>query len=126
MIKYKKRIILELERYPETCKECPMFYTMPYECHNERGVEGRCDLGYMDDCDMRDFDGWCLFHLCDIKNNSDVTIGGNKNDSDRKCRNCWLETCDSRDAEPDEFLGKIRHALLFAHRLSQMYPCAKM
>lgn len=81
MIKYKKRIVLELERYPETCKECPMFHTRLYECHNERGVEGRCDLGYMDGYDMRDFDGWCLFQPCDIKNNPDVNIMGDGNNA---------------------------------------------
>lgn len=74
MIKHKKRIILELERYPKKCSECPMFRTNRYECHNERGIEGHCDLGYMDGYDMRDFDGWCMFKTCNIKNNPNVTI----------------------------------------------------
>lgn len=74
MIKCKKKIILELERYPKTCKECPLFHTTLYECHNERGSEGHCDLGYMNNYDMRDFDGWCLFRGCNIQDNPDVTI----------------------------------------------------
>lgn len=81
MIKYKKRIVLELERYPYKCNECPMFHTTQYECHNERGKEGHCDLGYMDMFDMRDFDGWCLFSPCDIRNNPDVTIKEENNES---------------------------------------------
>lgn len=74
MIKYRQIIILELERYPEKCCECPMFATTPYQCHNERGMEGNCGLGYMSNCDMRDFSGSTLFDKCDIKNNPNVTI----------------------------------------------------
>lgn len=74
MIKFKMRTILELERYPKICKECPMFTMTPYQCHNERGMEGGCILGYMDNHDMRDFDGWCLFKGCNIQSNPDVTI----------------------------------------------------
>lgn len=73
-MKYKKLIVLELERYPENCKECPAFHTSRYQCHNERGIEGHCELGYMNDCDMRDFYGWCLFKSCNIKNNPRVRI----------------------------------------------------
>ena len=74
MIKYKVIIALELDEYPTKCSECPMFYTHQYECHNERGVEGYCNLGYMDNYDMRDFDGRCMFAPCDIKNNPRVKI----------------------------------------------------
>ena len=80
MIKHRKTILLELERYPEECDECPMFHTSRYECHNERGIEGHCELGYMDNCDMRDFDGCGLFKLCDIKNNHRVRIMEENND----------------------------------------------
>lgn len=73
-MKYKKKIIYELERYPVKCCECPAFHISQYECHNERGAEGHCELGYMNGYDMRDFDGWCLFNKCDIKNNPDVRI----------------------------------------------------
>ena len=74
MIKYRQIILLELERYPRKCRECPMFTMMPYQCHNERGTEGGCRLGYMDGNDMRDFYGDMLFTKCDIKNNPNVTI----------------------------------------------------
>ena len=47
MIKYKKLIALELEKYPTKCSECPMFHTSRYQCHNESGIEGDCELGYM-------------------------------------------------------------------------------
>ena len=74
MIKYKKLIAIELEKYPTKCSECPMFSTSNYQCHNESGVEGYCELGYMDNCDMRDFNGWCLFRSCNIKNDPRVRI----------------------------------------------------
>lgn len=73
-MKYKKFVAFDLERYPKICHECPAFHTSRYQCHNESGVEGHCELGYMDDCDMRDFDGWCLFKKCDIQNNPRVRI----------------------------------------------------
>jgi hypothetical protein len=74
MIKYKKLIALELEKYPAKCNDCPMFYTTRYQCHNECGIEGHCELGYMDGYDMRDFYGDGLFELCNIKNDSRVRI----------------------------------------------------
>ena len=74
MIKYKKLIALELEKYPTKCSECPMFHTIRYQCHNESGIEGDCELGYMNGYDMREFDGWCLFKSCNIKNNPRVKI----------------------------------------------------
>lgn len=74
MIKYRQTILLELEQYPEKCDECPMFYKSPYICHNERGIEAGCRLGYMDDEDMRDFYGSTLFFKCGIKNNPNVSI----------------------------------------------------
>ena len=76
MIKYKKLIALELEKYPTKCSECHMFHTSHYQCHNESGIEGDCELGYMNDCDMRDFYGWCLFKSCNIKNDPRVKIVG--------------------------------------------------
>lgn len=83
MIKYKQTIFLELERYPEKCDECPMFYKTPYQCHNERGLEAGCRLGYMDDCDMRDFYGRELFAKCDIQNNPKVSIRKEDNNNAR-------------------------------------------
>lgn len=38
MIKCKKLIALELEKYPTKCNECPMFHTSRYQCHNECGI----------------------------------------------------------------------------------------
>ena len=60
MIKYRETILLELERYPEKC--------------NERGMEARCLLGYMDNEDMRDYSGAELFAKCGIKSNPNVSI----------------------------------------------------
>ena len=74
MIKYKSILLYEFERYPEKCCECPMFVRIPYQCHNKRGIEGGCRLGYMGDDDMRDFYGETLFAKCHIKNNSNVSI----------------------------------------------------
>ena len=74
MIKYKKLIALELEKYQTKCSECPMFHTIRYQCHNESGIEGDCELGYMNDYDMRDFYGWYLFKSCNIKNDPRVKI----------------------------------------------------
>ena len=74
MIKYKKLIALELEKYPAKCNDCPMFYTTRYQCHNECGIEGHCELGYMDGYDMRDCYGNRLFELCNIKNDPRVRI----------------------------------------------------
>ncbi|MEG1563823.1 MAG: hypothetical protein RR365_08865 [Bacteroides sp.] len=67
MIKHKISVKLEIERYPERCNECPMFSQSPYSCHNERGMEGGCELGYMEHSDMRDFSGRQLFNYCKMK-----------------------------------------------------------
>ena len=74
MIKHREIILLELERYPERCDECPMFYKTPYTCHNERGMEAGYRLGYMGGNDMRDFSGYRLFDKCDIRNNHNVVL----------------------------------------------------
>ena len=74
MIKYKKLIALELDKYPTKCSECPMFHTSRYQWHNESGIEGDCELGDMNDYDMRDFYGWYLFKSCNIKNDPRVKI----------------------------------------------------
>lgn len=64
MVKYKKHITYEIERYPDRCNECPAFKQTPYSCHNERGMEAHCELGYMNGKDMRDFDGRTKFKEC--------------------------------------------------------------
>ena len=74
MIKCKKLIALELEKYPTKCNDRPMFHTSRYQCHNECGIEGSCELGYMDGYDMRNFDGWSIFKSCNIKNDPRVRI----------------------------------------------------
>ena len=63
-----------LEHYPNTCGECPAFRQYPYQCHNERGYEGHCKLGYMRGQDMRDFSGRKLHDKCDIRNNENVKL----------------------------------------------------
>lgn len=74
MINHTIRTIIEMERYPRFCKECPAFHTHPYTCHNERGLEATCTLGYMTGHDMRDFYGDTCFSGCEIETNPDVTI----------------------------------------------------
>ena len=66
-------ITYTMNRYPERCEECPAFYTRSYQCHNERGVEGHCKLGFMSG-DMRDFDGRKLYKNCSIRNSDNVKI----------------------------------------------------
>ena len=67
MIKCKKYITYEIERYPEYCKECPAFEQTPYSCHNERGMEADCELWYMSGADMRDFTGNLKYDKCKIE-----------------------------------------------------------
>lgn len=56
------RVALEIKKIPKTCSECPFYRNEPYTCHNERGTEAHCLLGYMSHKDMRDVDfrGPCL------------------------------------------------------------------
>jgi len=74
MIKHKIHIKYELERYPTHCRECPAYIESPYQCHNERGMEAGCILGYMYHFDMRDFGGNTKFRNCDIEHNPNVSI----------------------------------------------------
>lgn len=39
---------------PKDCGRCLFYSEVPYRCHNERGNEARCKLGFMDGYDMRD------------------------------------------------------------------------
>lgn len=39
---------------PKTCSKCEFYYETPYTCHNERGMESKCQKGYMSGDDMRD------------------------------------------------------------------------
>ena len=68
------KVAYVLEHYPNTCKECPAFRQHPYQCHNERGLEAHCTLGYMRGQDMRDFSGRRLYEKCDIRNNENVKL----------------------------------------------------
>lgn len=73
MIKHKKHIFYEMERYPEKCSECPAFTQKPYSCMNERGMEVGCELGFM--CgDMRDFSGRTRYSGCEIEKSARVSI----------------------------------------------------
>lgn len=63
--KIDAEIKLIVDRYPNYCAECPMYYQEEYICHNERGVEANCKLGYMDGFDTRDWSGnFSVFHNC--------------------------------------------------------------
>ena len=66
MIKHKRYLSYHMERLPKRCNECPAFRQIPYSCHNERGTEGYCELGYMRGYDMRDFNGYKQFGGCII------------------------------------------------------------
>lgn len=74
MIKYKKKVRYELERYPSNCKECPCFKTQKYRNMNEIGTIAGCELGYMDGLDTRDFSGDIKCPFCNIKNDTRVII----------------------------------------------------
>jgi hypothetical protein len=74
MVKHKKSISYEMERYPNTCDECPAFRLFPYQCHNEYGMEASCELGFMRGKDMRDFNGRTRFKDCWIELSKRVTI----------------------------------------------------
>lgn len=74
MVKYKKRIFYELERYPRKCKECPAFSKREFRCHNEVGYEGVCEFGFFKNADMRDFTGNTLSELCKIDKLDNVKI----------------------------------------------------
>lgn len=60
-----------IDEYPKTCKECPFFYKIGYSMSDSdrEGLEGRCELGFMNKFDTRDFNGDELFRLCKIKEN---------------------------------------------------------
>ena len=70
MIKFE----IKIERYPESCKECPAYSEYPYSCHNERGWEADCSLGYMVGFDMRDYNSNRLFCGCRIRKDNRVTL----------------------------------------------------
>lgn len=72
-IRYRKYITYEMERYPVKCNECPAFKRTPYSCYNERGLEARCELGYMSG-DMRDFRGTIKYSKCRIETDDRVKI----------------------------------------------------
>lgn len=82
MIKFKKIVSFQIERYPDYCAECPAYFERPYQCHNERGMEGDCALGYMASNDMRDYNSRCLFGGCKIREDDLVTLmeDGEKDD----------------------------------------------
>ena len=47
------QIALTLKELPKSCGECQFYREFEYRCHNERGMEAHCALGYMTG-DMRD------------------------------------------------------------------------
>lgn len=74
MIKFNKTVSYQIERYPNCCAECPAYLEHPYQCHNERGWEGDCSLGYMTGADMRDYNSRRLYGGCRIRNDERVTL----------------------------------------------------
>ena len=77
-IKHKKFVSYIMERYPNTCEECPAFKQTPYQCHYERGLEAHCELGFMSGHDMRDFSGKTKFSNCNIEKSCHVAISNHK------------------------------------------------
>lgn len=73
-MKIKNIVSYQIERYPATCVECPAFSEQPYSCHNERGMEADCALGYMAGHDMRDYSGKFLFPGCKIRHDDRVRL----------------------------------------------------
>lgn len=65
-----------IDKYPETCKECPFFYIIAYSMSDSEreGLEGRCNLGFMNKFDTRDFIGDELFKPCKIKENPYIKV----------------------------------------------------
>lgn len=45
---------IQIKEIPKTCSECKFLQVREYRCHNERGDESSCLLGYMSGKDMRD------------------------------------------------------------------------
>lgn len=43
-------------KYRNTFLKCQFYIPREYSCHNEKGVEAFCALGYMNGKDMRDID----------------------------------------------------------------------
>jgi len=47
-------IEIKIKEIPKSCSECRFLQVGEYRCHNERGNESSCLLGYMYGKDMRD------------------------------------------------------------------------
>lgn len=80
------RIEIKLKELPTACSKCPFYTEVSYHCHDERGNEAVCALGYMDSCDMRDVSFLSkglkdkIFVGCGLRDN---IITDNKNESIR-------------------------------------------
>ncbi len=74
MIKFKKSVLYEIERYPNFCEECPAYSEHRYRCHNECGTVSDCELGYMAGRDMRDYNGKRFFIGCGMRHDKRVVI----------------------------------------------------
>jgi len=57
---------IQVKEEPTACSKCPFYRNRPYTCHNERGTEAHCFLGYMTG-DMRDSDYLKNPHLVNTK-----------------------------------------------------------
>ena len=64
------KIAIEIPFIPLMCGNCKFYSEVPYTCHNERGTQAKCALGYMDNEDMRErsYDHR-LFEGCKLKDN---------------------------------------------------------
>lgn len=49
------KVTIEMEK-PRTCGDCKFYSISPYSCHNERGYQANCSMGYMKGHDTRDWD----------------------------------------------------------------------
>jgi hypothetical protein len=47
--------MIEMKEFPKACGTCPFYSEIAYTCHNERGNEAFCSLGYFRGQDMRDW-----------------------------------------------------------------------
>ena len=47
-------MIMEESTKPRACGVCPFYSEQSYQCHNERGIESYCSLGFMRGTDTRD------------------------------------------------------------------------
>lgn len=71
----KSEMHFVLSEWPQCCGECPFCYTTNYICHNERGKELKCKLGYTNKFDTRDFPvDRKIFEGCKMRTDGKVSV----------------------------------------------------